>query len=74
MVTLDLSKLARLRPKVDIGLTKEALKDNKYGKVPTVTIHDLRKTHKNRQQRESVRKINHSAKIIDKLLDKIREL
>ena len=73
MVTPNLSKLAKLRPKVDLGPTKETPKEDRHGKATAITILDLRKAHEDRQQKESVEKTDHSTKTIDKLLDDIRE-
>ena len=52
---------------------------NKYGKAPAKTIHDLKKNHENKQQKESVSKTDLSIKIdisknaMDDLLDEIRK-
>ena len=42
MVTQDLSKLTRLRPKVDLGQASETPKKDKYGKTPAITIYNLK--------------------------------
>ena len=54
-------------------------KENKYGNAPAKTLHDLKKNHEDKQQKDSVNKIdlsiktNLSKKATDELLDEIRE-
>ena len=79
MVTPNLSKLTRLRSKIDLGQGGEISTKNKYGKVSAKTIHDLEKNYENKQQKKSINKTNLtikndlSKKMIDELLEEIRE-
>ena len=79
MVTLDLSKLTKSRSKIEVGQTNNILAKNKYGKGPARTIHDQKMSHEDKQKAESVSqtdlsaKIDLSKKMIDELLDEIKE-
>ena len=48
MVILDLSKLMKPRPKVDVGQTSNMLVENKYGKGLVRTIYDLERSHEDK--------------------------
>ena len=79
MVTLDVSKLTKPWPKVDIGQTSKMVTKKKYRKATAKTIHDLKKNYDDKQKAELINqadlstKSDLSKKTIDKLLDEIRE-
>ena len=72
-VTPDLSNLTRPRPKVDLKQASKTPKEDKYRKAPIITIHDLKKNHEDKQQKESVHKTDLLIKTTDELLDEIRD-
>ena len=83
IVIPDLSKLSKRQQKIDIRQTshmsKDTLKKNKYGNAPTRTIHDLKRSHEDKQKVESAHQADYSTKsylsrkTTDELLDEIRE-
>ena len=54
MVTPDLSKLTKPRPKVDLGQISKVFTKNKYEKVQAKTIHDLKRSQDDKHEVESV--------------------
>ena len=72
MVILNLPKLTRLRPKVDLSSSKEALLEKRHRKGPVVTIYDLKRAYEERKQKELVIKTNPLVKSTEELLNKMR--
>ena len=62
IVTPNLSKLTKPRPKVNVGQTSNMTIENKYGQAPAKTIHDLKRSHEGKQKEELVPKADLSTK------------